>query len=44
MLPSYNIEKSLKNYKSLLKTNKIIPGQLIDLRIKNKIILSNAKR
>ena len=44
MLPSYNIEKSLKNYKSLLKTNKIIPGQLIDLRMKNKIILSNAKR
>ena len=44
MLPSYNIEKSLKNYKSLLKSNKIIPGQLIDLRIKNKIILSNAKR
>ena len=44
MLPSYNIEKSLKNYKSLLNTNKIIPGQLIDLRIKNKIILSNAKR
>ena len=43
-IPSYNIEKSLKNYKSLLKTNKIIPGQLIDLRIKNKIILSNAKR
>jgi len=44
MLPSHNIEKSLKNYKSLLKTNKIIPGQLIDLRMKNKIILSNAKR
>ena len=44
MLPSRNIEKSLKNYKSLLNTNKIIPGQLIDLRIKNKIILSNAKR
>ena len=44
MLPSYNIEKSLKNYKSLLKTNKIVPGNLIDLRMKNKIILSNAKR
>jgi len=44
MLPSQNIEESLKNYKFLLKTNKIIPGQLIDLRIKNKIILSNAKK
>ena len=44
MLPSYNIEKSLKKYKSLLKIKKIIPGQLIDLRMKNKIILSNAKR
>ena len=44
MLPSYNIEESLKNYKSLLKTNKIVPGNLIDLRMKNKIILSNAKR
>ena len=44
MLPSYNIEESLKNYKSLLKTNKIVPENLIDLRMKNKIILSNAKR
>ncbi len=44
MLPSRNIEKSLKNYRSLLKANKIIPDQLIDLRMKNKIILSNAKR
>lgn len=44
MLPSRNIEKSLKNYRSLLKANKIISGQLIDLRMKNKIILSNARR
>ena len=44
MLPSRNIEKSLKNYRSLLKANKIIPGQLIDLRMKNKIILTNEKR
>ena len=44
MLPSHNIEKSLKNYRSLLKANKIIPGQLIDLRMKNKIILTNEKR
>jgi len=44
MLPSENIEKSLKNYRSLLKTNKITKGQLIDLRIKNKIILTNEKR
>ena len=44
MLPSQNIEKSLKNYRSLLKTNKITKGQLIDLRIKNKIILTDEKR
>ena len=43
-LPSQNIEKSLKNYKTLLKSNKIISGQLIDLRLKNKIILSDGKR
>ena len=44
MLPSHNIEKSLINYRSLLKTNKIIPGQLIDLRMNNKIILTNEKK
>ena len=44
MLPAQNIEKSLKNYRSLLTANKIIPGNLIDLRIKNKIILTNEKR
>ena len=42
-LPSYNLEKSLKNYILFIKTNKIIPGQIIDLRMNNKIIVSNAK-
>ncbi len=44
MLPSQNVDKSLKNYQSLLKTKDIITGQLIDLRINNKIILTNEKR
>ena len=44
MLPSKNLDKSLRNYKSLLKTNKIITGQLVDLRMNNKIILKNEKR
>ena len=44
MLPSKNLDKSLKNYKSLLKTHKVITGQLIDLRMNNKIILKNEKR
>ena len=39
-LPSENIENSLKNYRSLIKTNKIIKSKLIDLRIKNKIIFT----
>ena len=43
MLPSYNLEKSLKNYILFIKTNKIMPGQIIDLRMNNKIIVSNAK-
>ena len=43
-LPSNNTEKSLKDYRSLLKLKKIDPGQLIDLRIKNKIIISDAKK
>ena len=43
-LPSQDIEKSLKNYKSLYKTNKITQGKIIDLRIKNKIIFTDAKR
>ncbi len=44
MLPSHNIEESLINYRFFLKTNKIIPGQLIDLRMNNKIILTNEKK
>ena len=43
-LPSQNIEKSLKNYKSFIKSEKIRPGQIIDLRMKNKIIVSNAEK
>ncbi len=43
-LPSQNIEQSLTMYKSLLKANKIIQGQLIDLRMKNKIILTDEKK
>jgi len=43
MLPSNNLEQSLKNYKSFLKKKKIVPGQLIDLRMKNKIIITNEK-
>ena len=42
-LPSENVENSLKNYRSLMKTNKIIKSNLIDLRIKNKIIFTYEK-
>ena len=44
MLPSFNLEKSLKNYKSFIKSQKIRPGEIIDLRMKNKIIVSNAEK
>jgi len=44
MLPSQNVEKSLKNYRSLLNVKKIKSGQLIDLRIKHKIILTDEKK
>ncbi len=44
MLPSFNLEKSLKNYKSFIQSEKIRPGQIIHLRIKNKIIVSNAEK
>ena len=43
-LPSQNIEKSLKDYRSLIKTNKITQNQLIDLRMRNKIIFTDAKK
>ena len=42
-LPSENIENSLKNYRKLMKTNKILKSNLIDLRIKNKIIFTYEK-
>ena len=44
MLPSLNFEKSLQNYKSFIKKNEIKSGQLIDLRIRDKIIISNVER
>ena len=44
MLPSFNFEKSLQNYKSFIKKNEIKPGQLIDLRMRDKIIISNVER
>ena len=43
-LPSHDVKESLKNYTSLLKANKITAGKLIDLRMKNKIIITNEKR
>ena len=44
MLPSHEIEKAIKNYISLLRSNKIIENNLIDLRIKNKIVVTDAKK
>ncbi len=44
MFPSSDLEKALKNYKHLLETKNIHLGQLIDLRVKNKIILTNEKK
>ena len=44
MLPSQDIEKALSNYRYLLRTNEVIEKNLIDLRIENKIILTDAKR
>ena len=44
MLPSLNFEKSLQNYKSFIKKNEIKSGQLIDLRMRDKIIISNVER
>ena len=43
-LPSKNIQYALKNYQSLLRSSKSIDGKLIDLRIKNKIILTDEKK
>ena len=44
MLPSQNIENALKNYRTLLRTYKILENNIIDLRLKNKIILTNEKK
>ena len=44
MLPSFNFEKSLQNYKSFIKKNEVKSGQLIDLRMRDKIIISNVER
>ena len=44
MLPSFNFEKSLQNYKFFIKKNEIKSGQLIDLRMRDKIIISNVER
>ena len=44
MLPSFNFEKSLQNYKSFIKKNEIKSGQLIDLRMRDRIIISNVER
>ena len=44
MLPSDDKEKSLKNYRYWLEKKNIKSGQLIDLRVKNKIILTNEKK
>ena len=44
MLPSFDFEKSLQNYKFFTKKNEDKSGQLIDLRMRNKIIISNVER
>ena len=44
MLPSFNFEKSLQNYKSFIKKNEVKSGQLIDLRMRDRIIISNVER
>ena len=43
-LPSKNIQYALRNYQSLLSSSKSIDSKLIDLRIKNKIILTDEKK
>ena len=41
MLPSQNIEESIKIYKKFLNNNSLMNIKIIDLRVKNQIILSN---
>ena len=42
--PSKNLQTALSNYSSLLRANEIIKSPIIDLRIQNKIILTDAKK
>ncbi len=42
-LPSENVDKALKNYQSFVNVKKITGSKIIDLRIKNKIILKDEK-
>ena len=41
MLPSQNVDKSIKIYKKLLDSDNLINKKIIDLRITNQIILTN---
>ena len=43
-LPSKELEQSIKNYNYLLQKKKINPGNLIDLRIPNKIIFTDENK
>ena len=40
MLPSNNVEKSIKIYKKLLKSDKLINVKIVDLRATNQIVLT----
>ena len=41
MLPSKNVEDSLKIYKALIKNDSLKNVKIIDLRVTNQIILTN---
>ena len=41
MLPSKDIEKSIKIYKNMLINNNLINTKIIDLRVTDQIILTN---
>ena len=43
MLPSKNIDSSLKIYKSLVRKKKIGLTRIVDLRVPKNIILTNEK-
>ncbi|MBD1153983.1 FtsQ-type POTRA domain-containing protein [Pelagibacterales bacterium SAG-MED23] len=42
MLPSKNIEKSIKIYKKMLTNDNFVNAKIIDLRVTNQIILTNS--